>query len=692
MIDSVFKNAVNWMSVANTFIQFVASVAAIATIIYLYICDYRPIIKLLKPLGITNRLIFMSVFHCRKNPRKHIRVFCEYMLIKSEGHYRTKRWWGKSYQNFLAFFNDSDRDNFIIEIDNCTYILDDEISERIDQYFNYFDSKYNRKIFKISSIVPISFCSSIKFSQGFLSPNFLLTGLMSSYKNNWENLIKKYISLSCSLSADDSNYSSGLYYTFAWLLWGPSFKIKNQENHFKLCQYAFGDENNSINVILNNDNDELWNAINNHLNGLLCSLTCKLYKANKYVDFYREKFNPTNAYFTNKVSEEETTFLLESTSYRMRNDYKASNYYCTAYVWIMFEEQLSNNRYFSPQNTVTFFEHANIANHTNYNFCIDSLISKCFLYFDGIFSDPSCNKKFTLSLTMNEFIENQFKDKFKLKIADDSDLSKKYKNSLLLKKKHSESVILNAFDQVFLGEDNMYEIVEVKLNDAKSLTMLGEFYMSIYINSFRDINERECLDNMLNYLKKSNDDLNNNYYYHILIIKKQGEVVGGIIFDYFITSNSGVIEFICVKSGRESEGIGTILYNKSIEYLMADAKASHKNLDYIFCETEKKETLKNGASENYLYFWSKLGFRRAQFRYIQPAIDIDKESVDTLDLVLLSINPINNTDSILFDKLQCFIYDYAKYAMNIEQPDKNPYIKEMGRNVESKGISLTKII
>lgn len=234
---------------------------ALITIFYIFSIKYiRPIKVLLYPLGIKKGMILKALFLCRKNPRKYIRIFCEYFVLKTNGQHQQFYWWNREFYEFEAFFKDSYPDQFIYEFDNCTDILDENIS----------------------------------------------------------------------------NYSSEVCYTFAWLLWGPSYKLKDQEGYYKLYQYAFGDECNSVIVYLNNEPSlkKLWKEIsgNDNINGLLCTLTCKLYKAKSYINQHRGNFSPVNNYFINKVTDENTGFILEPVSYEVKENYKAQNYYCTAYV------------------------------------------------------------------------------------------------------------------------------------------------------------------------------------------------------------------------------------------------------------------------------------------------------------------------------------------------------------------------
>ncbi|MGE5633071.1 MAG: hypothetical protein ACM3TR_18540, partial [Caulobacteraceae bacterium] len=207
-LRDLFNKVINFISVTNNIVQFIVFLMAVIAVFFIFSNKYLyPIKMLLKPLGIKNRYILKAIILCRKNPRKYIRVFCEYFILKTQGQHKDKNWWKDNYKEFVAFFKDSLPNDFIYEIDNCTDILCEGVSNKVDCYFSYFDQQKIRKKYDLDRKSPISFCMEIKIKQGFLSQNFLLTGLLDRYKNNWGNLVRKYVSLTCN-EKDTSFYSS----------------------------------------------------------------------------------------------------------------------------------------------------------------------------------------------------------------------------------------------------------------------------------------------------------------------------------------------------------------------------------------------------------------------------------------------------------------------------------------------------
>lgn len=357
------------------------------------------------------------------------------------------------------------------------------------------------------------------------------------------------------------------------------------------------------------------------------------------------------------------------------------HYYCTAYVWIIFEA-INSRKVFSPQHSVVFFEHANIVNNENYEFSVNQLIEKSFNHFDRIFKDEKfSNRKYRYCLSMNNHIHQKFLLEYYKRVESDS--KNQYKNRISIIPEYAERDIFFEFDRFFSCNANL-KCIEVNIDDENTINDLAVFYTSIYINEFKDPNERETLENMLSSLRMNSEDNNANKY-HIIIAKNlSGTIVGGAIFDYYIKTNSGVIEFISVGSSFQSMGIGSFLYNTIYEKLNQDAKKNSKiNISNIFCEIEDPSTLEKNASRKYYEFWKKYGFKKLNFNYIQPSLDDNKSVVDTLWFITHTINnPDNSSSSVPSDTVLNTIHDYIKFAMRIEEPIKNPQFYSMKDEIE----------
>lgn len=682
----IFNEFINAISIVNNIVQFAALFMAVITIVFVFSHKYIKMIKhILTPLGFKNRDIIKVLFLCRKNPHHNIRVFCEYFILRTQGQHRNAKWWKFAFSDFTEFFKDAEDKKYTYTIDNCTILLNEDISQLIVKYFCYLDNDNVKRNFNLNSKTLISSCISVKISQGFLSSNILLSGLLERYKNDWGNLVDKYIATASNETHKDKIYASELYYTFAWLLWGPSYQIENQDGHYKLCQYSFGDESNSINIILNDDEKlkKIWEELESNKNGILCSLECKIFDSKKYINYNRDKFNPVNTYFNNKVADNGLGFVLEPFEYDIKFNYAARNYYSTAYVWIMFETLKNETNPFLPQKTITFFEHANMANDINYYECINSLINKSFLHFDAVFSETELKRKYRYCISMNSEIEAAFKKELNKRLEKNDNLSIKYKECFLSEPMYNESCIFSAFDSYFTDNNDEFEYVEVSISDEKSMALLGEFYTSIYMESFPSIDERESLDSIIDYLTRKNNGAFGRNNYHIILAVKSHKIQGGAIFDYFEKSNCAVIEFIAIKKIYQSNGVGSRLYQKILENVCKDASIRrHHNVDYIFCEIEKvKESLSN--EDKYIWFWNKMGYKKLDFDYVQPALEAGKDCVNTLDLIVLQVGNVDERAlGLRRSVLKNFLLDYAKYSMRIDEPQNRNEIKEMFQQID----------
>lgn len=129
----------------------------------------------------------------------------------------------------------------------------DESRPLIQRYFNVLNALGEDTI---------TFVSRAQIETGYLSPIFLITGLVNRFKDEdgWKLVLDNYRRL----VEDDREYSDELrelraFLFNCWLLWGPSIPpcecsmwspaSKSRQNDLVL-QYGYGDENNSIDLIV----------------------------------------------------------------------------------------------------------------------------------------------------------------------------------------------------------------------------------------------------------------------------------------------------------------------------------------------------------------------------------------------------------------------------------------------------------
>ena len=396
----------------------------------------------------------------------------------------------------------------------------------------------------------------------------------------------------------------------------------------------------------------------------------------------REFENPDNSYFYDKIKDDDTTFAVQMDAFVPCVNYKSKKYYCTAYVWLLFELEDASAVEFHPEKTVAFFEHANLADKETYSFLVDTLIEKSIRHFEEIFSDPTyAKRKYRFVGAFNHAIEAACKKKFGEIIASDSELGKKLQKGVILEAKRKPTVAFSSFDEYFTPQSERHEFVEVSLENKSSIVDLGEFYTSIYMDCFPDRDERESFDNILGYLHQAKGQ--EEYTYHIILLKDKGKIVGGAIFDYFKRTNSAIIEFIAVKRELQSSGLGTVLFKKIQQILSFQANVfAKKDIDNIFCEIDSP-MYSSASVKKYLYFWKKNNFKHIAFDYLQPALSSGQNPVRGLWFTVLTKSAQETVDTGL---LRTVLFDYMRYCMHISNPLENAEYREMMGELEGKDL------
>lgn len=637
---------------------------------------------------------------CRKSPIKK-RAFIEFAMLKSQGYWKTSSEWHSIINEFKAFCAISETDMTYI-IPNCTMLIGEDFSNVTKKYFEYFSIPKVKKAFGISGD-QIEWALQIHIEEAYITPTCLLTGLLSRFEENWGEFIKRYVSTAYIAETDEDQeknkaktiLTNELYFTFAWLLWGPSYEIKHRNFWAGLCQISYGDESNSIPAVANVNTNAAAKLqakfIENkgHRYGILVSAKISIFENKAYYKSIRNIVNPEDTYFYNKIENGAFPFAAQIDDLIVCDNYKAKKYYCTAYVWLLFELEEQEHFAFRPEKSIAFFEHANLTDKKSYQFLIETLIDKSIKHFADIFSKPEYEgRRYRFVCAMNDEITASFYERYHEIIDSENEIGKKFRNRIFPEPKHAPAVAFSAYDEYF-SKSNVLSYFEVSLKDKNTISEFGRFYTDIYMENFQDADERETFDNMLLYLK--NGETAEKYRYHIILAKdNNGNVVGGGIFNYFIETNSGVIEFIAVKSDTQSSGIGTLIYKHILNVMGFDArKINNKKLAYVFCEIDSPEYSKSN-NKKYLYFWNKHNYWHLDFNYIQPALSSSQSPVHGLwFLISPQGSDLSEVKGELVAKIIC---DYMKYAMQINNPQENSdYIKMKGELL-SKPVNVLRII
>ena len=267
------------------------------------------------------------------------------------------------------------------------------------------------------------FALEVETKVGYIAPLFLITGLINRFgeEDGWKRILNNY----GELIADEKNYSRELrelrsFMFNCWLLWGPSiapcscdlWRIKKEKAAASdlLIQYGYGDENNSIDILIKGGGaqefkDKLQGTLREGegtlptgKEGRGAAPTAVL--AARYRVKGRFRWAPTledeiasaqllicGGSIPELRQPGDARVVLECQHYDVvkeleKNGAGASlqpSRYYSAYLWIMFNIHDQHGRPFFDRkwkNLLVFFEHANIADATTYRSLKEQLVTK----------------------------------------------------------------------------------------------------------------------------------------------------------------------------------------------------------------------------------------------------------------------------------------------------------------------------
>ena len=390
-----FEEFPSYLELFLNSLEFIALVISIVTFFVLMINKYsKAMRKILSPCGMGFLPRLRVLFLCRKSQIKK-RAFLEYAILRTGGRPVINSEWHSIINGFKAYYSDTGKSGLKYTISNCTPLIEKEFSDATARYFAYFRQEKVKKAFGIQE--DISWVTEIHIEEAYATPTCLLTGLLSQYDENWEEFIKRYVSTAYITENGESQsknvLSNELYFTFAWLLWGPSYELEYRNYWAGLCQLSFGDESNSVPAVADTETGIAETLKSRFLEneerryGALISADVSIHDKKPFYSEIRANINPDNTYFYEKVVNDDLSFGVKIDEFSSCLNYKAKKYYCTAYVWILFA--LEEDGYlFRPEKSVAFFEHANLANKGTYKFLIETLIDKSLKHFESIYADP----------------------------------------------------------------------------------------------------------------------------------------------------------------------------------------------------------------------------------------------------------------------------------------------------------------
>jgi GNAT superfamily N-acetyltransferase len=580
MLSDLFYAIGDIIDYINNYLQFLLLIFTIVVTLFYFMLPYiRPLKSLLKGIGLPYAELYRILFICYKSPRKYIRIYIEMAIIKSKGQHQESQWWKDLRRTFKRFLDDNETSgDYTVQIDTPFDMVTTEFNELVKDYFDYFKQNKTSSRFAIPHNEAVSFITNLEINEGYIVPITFITGLNDRYDEDWVKILSNYFTaFGDDLPPESAILPQELYFTYNWLMWGPSYQIKYGRDTNKLIQYGFGDESNSVNVILKNRDKgaEIWNTFSHEADmssekkfGYNCSIKGKLCDTSEYYTYNNEKIDSRSIPFLKRLSSDQLgiPYLLELIDFDIKTNLKAENYFFSAYLWIMFGLNDQNNPGFTPRKSLTFFEHANLADTENYNFLAETLIDKCFRHFEGIALHPQHKvRKYNFCLAMNSYIEKLFLEKLiKMRQGEMGDW---FTSNISISTPYSIAEILDTFDNYFITREENYRIIKVSATDKTSIKQLCNFYADMYLDEFGAKNHRLSLDQMLSLLSNSDKNLR---FYISLALDCDDQLVGGSIAFFFPEYKCGIIDSIAVHPNHRNHGIGKSLLNYSIQQVRHD--------------------------------------------------------------------------------------------------------------------------
>ena len=696
-----FREYAEILEMVLNHLEVVFMIATCAAFVYLA-CGVFPkgLAAILGPCGLTLRAKLRARFACRAS-RNAQRVFLEFALLKTEGRVLTAKEWNGLLDDFVTYMSTAkDLETPVFKISNCMYLTKAEFSDAVGRYFEYIARPRVKAFYSISKTSDF-WISKIKIDEAYVMPAVLLSGLLARYEDNWEVFLAKYVSTaSAGASGRGRTMLRELYNVFAWLLWGPSREICWQDGWDGLCQISYGDESNSLPAFVTMDGDVigrmrdiLAEKLAAGTFGCLFSVDVALAPKREFFRSARGHMVSANAYFVDKIAKDpDLDFVARITDFSECKDYRAHRYYCTAYLWTLFELDDPSDPAYHPETSVAFFEHANLANSDTCEFLVGTLLNKAVSHFRMVYDNEKTRvRKYRFVCGFYRDIEKRCRMRFAEEVAKGGDFGKWLGEAVSFDVRHEPTVVFASIDDFFGEADAAFSFKDVESSDRVALADLAVFYSGMYTEAFPVDDERESLANIIEYLRRSRTT--KEWKFHVLLAKDdRGVIVGGAVFDYFVNTNSVVVEFIVVDAPQRTRGLGTTLFHEIVKTADDEAKAAgFKAIDYVFCEVESPETAaKNSKGLGHLHFWSGNWFRHLDFDYVQPPLGPGQDAVRGLWLlcaprvssaVTATPKVHENAASVPSKIVENVVRDYVHYSMSIEDPMEDPDFAAMKKQL-----------
>ncbi|HEY0986724.1 MAG TPA: toll/interleukin-1 receptor domain-containing protein, partial [Kofleriaceae bacterium] len=553
----------------------------------------------------------------------------------------------------------------------------------------------------------------LRIDEAYLSPLWLMKGLITRLDQDWPPLVSSYTRL---VKTDALNALDDLHYyiEFCWLAWGPSVvttAVLAEDDAFMVVQVAFGDDANSLPLIMKK---AMWHRIEHKLgkreSGWPVRLDNVLIVRPGSDDFFRTiRRHPL---FAGIFSEPDEVALYLPCDDAPHADGevgalidKQDAYYSTAYLWLMLvqvpcaEVGVAARCTLEPGKAIPFFEHANFAMTKGLLFLQHCLARKAIYHVLECEKDPDYRAKgyyrFATALFPESMVEILGEEIRRLPAADQEIVGRRLQVSRDAAYWSTPAEVIQFAEAVgyairencrtsrpVTGYRSSGPLAARELTAAaEDLALLRRFYTELYVHEFPDPNERESVDNMERYLQRKADGWYGNNNYHILLYLDGDAPVAGAIIDYLAEPNAGIIEFLVVSSACRRSSLGRRTLDWLERILHEDSRRA--GLDgYSSVLAEMNDPFKlSGEADSMDAFqraaiWHRWGFQKLRFPYIQPSLSPDQQPVRNL-LLMCKPGPGSDAHAIASTTLREAVYGYARWAMRIDDPARNDECRAM---------------
>ena len=162
--------------------------------------------------------------------------------------------------------------------------------------------------------------------------------------------------------------------------------------------------------------------------------------------------------------------------------------------------------------------------------------------------------------------------------------------------------------------------------------------------------------------------------------KESPGVYGGLVFEYYPASSTGLLTYLVVDESCRMRGIARRLNNAAALVLQADAEKRGQNLRAIFAETDDprhpafKDKINTIADK--LVTLSRLGAKWIDIPYVQPPLGPDRPWVDSMILLAFPDLMPTRAGSVAGKVVREFLYELYR-VLDVADPENDPHFRKV---------------